>query len=334
MKRFAFDFERPLIELETKLDELKRLQPAEKADIAAEIRYLEEQIQKLRIRTYSNLTPWQKVQIARHPDRPRTSDYIEAIFTDFIELHGDRTYRDDPAIIGGLARLAGEKVMVIGHQKGRNTKENIARNFGMPHPEGYRKARRLMKMANKFGLPLITFVDTQGAYPGIGAEERGQAVAIAENLMELSVLEVPVIVTVIGEGGSGGALAIGFGDRIIMLENAYYSVITPEGCASILWDGGGGADKAAEALGLTAERLLELKIIDVVVKEPLGGAHHAPALVARDVKKELEKALADLKNVDPKQLVEKRYARLRNIGVYTQTDPKAINLNTGEMVNH
>lgn len=334
MRRFAYDFEKPLVELETKLDELKKLESADKQDIAFQIKYLEEQIQKLRVRTYSKLTPWQKVQLARHPDRPRTNDYIEAIFTDFIELHGDRTYRDDPAITGGLARLGDTRVMVIGHQKGRNTKENVFRNFGMPHPEGYRKARRLMKLANKFQLPLITFVDTPGAYPGIEAEERGQAVAIAENLLELSALAVPVIVAVIGEGGSGGALAIGFGDRIIMLENSYYSVITPEGCASILWDGEGGADRAAEALWLTADKLLKLGIIDTIVKEPLGGAHHAPALVARDLKRELEKSLKEIDKIDPAELVEKRYSRLRDIGFYSQESgvAKTLNLNalTGE----
>ena len=316
MKRFAYDFERPLVELESKLEELKKLEPAGKEDIAAQIDYLEKQIQKLRLRTYSNLTPWQKVQIARHPDRPRTSDYIEAIFTDFIELHGDRAYGDDLSITGGFACLDDIKVMIIGHQKGRNTKENLLRNFGMPHPEGYRKALRLMKLAEKFNLPLVTFVDTQGAYPGIEAEERGQAVAIAQDLMEMSMLKVPVVVAVIGEGGSGGALAIGFGDRIIMLENAYYSVITPEGCASIIWGGADGAANAAEALGLTADKLLEMGIIDAVVKEPLGGAHHGPALVARNLKKELFKALKDLSKTDSKKLVEQRYIKLRNIGYY------------------
>ncbi|MHB8842344.1 MAG: acetyl-CoA carboxylase carboxyltransferase subunit alpha [Candidatus Aquicultor sp.] len=319
MRRFSYDFERPLVELEEQLEQLKHLESAEKADIAEEIVFLQKQIEKLRIRTYANLTPWQRVQITRHPDRPRTSDYIEAIFTDFIELHGDRAFRDDQSIIGGFARLDGQKVMIIGHQKGRNTKENIARNFGMSHPEGYRKALRLMKLADKFKLPLLTFVDTQGAYPGIEAEERGQAVAIAQDLLELSILEVPVIVTVIGEGGSGGALAIGFGDKIIMLENAYYSVITPEGCASILWDGeGGGAEKAAEILGLHADKLLELGIIDTIVKEPLGGAHHGPASVARGLKKELATALKDLSPVDPDELVKKRYERIRGIGYYTE----------------
>ncbi|MDP2211033.1 MAG: acetyl-CoA carboxylase carboxyltransferase subunit alpha [Candidatus Aquicultor sp.] len=318
MKRFAYDFERPLVQLETKLEEMKKLESAEKEDIAADICYLEEQIQKLRMRTYSKLTAWQKVQLARHPNRPKMVDYIEAIFTDFIELHGDRAFKDDSSITGGFARLDDEKVMILGHQKGRNTKENIAWNFGMPNPEGYRKAIRIMRLADKFGLPLITFVDTPGAHPGIGAEERGQAVAIAESIMELSGLKVPVIVSVIGEGGSGGALAIGFGDRIIMLENSYYSVITPEGCASILWDGAVSAERAAEVLGLTADKLLELGIIDTIVKEPLGGAHHAPALVARNLKKEIVSALDELKAAGQESLADKRYEKLRSIGHYAE----------------
>jgi len=325
MKRFAYEFEKPLVELETKLEELKKLKPAEKEDIASQISYLEKQIEKLRERIYSNLTPWQKVQLARHPDRPRTNDYIEAIFAEFIELHGDRAFSDDPSIIGGFARLDDIKVMVVGHQKGRNMKENVQRNFGMPHPEGYRKTLRLLRLADKFGIPVVTFVDTPGAYPGIGAEERGQAIAIAQNLMEISTLEVPVIVVNIGEGGSGGALAIGFGDRIIMFENSYYSVITPEGCASILWDDNGNVEGAAEALGLTADKLLGLGIVDVVLKEPLGGAHHGPALVARNLKKELLKALEELGKIDPKVLVDERYAKLRKIGYYTEASDPVLN---------
>jgi acetyl-CoA carboxylase carboxyl transferase subunit alpha len=317
VKRFAYDFEKPLVELEEQLEALKQLESAEKEDIVTEIGFLEKQIDRLRVKIYTNLTPWQTVQIARHPDRPRTSDYIEAMFTDFIELHGDRKFGDDSSIVGGFARLNDVKVMVIGHQKGRNTKENIQCNFGMSHPEGYRKAERLMALAEKSKLPLITFVDTQGAYPGVEAEERGQAVAIAENLMKLSALRVPVIVANIGEGGSGGALAIGFGDRIIMFENSYYSVITPEAFVSILWNGeGGGPAEAAEVLGLTADKLLEFGIIDSVVKEPLGGAHHAPALAARSLKKEIVKALDELIMIPAEDLVEKRYKKLRAIGRY------------------
>ncbi|HEY3373516.1 MAG TPA: acetyl-CoA carboxylase carboxyltransferase subunit alpha [Candidatus Aquicultor sp.] len=318
MRKFSYDFERPLVELEDKLEHLKHLESAEKADIAAEISYLEKQIELLRVRTYSNLTPWQKVQLARHPERPHTSDYIEAMFTEFVELHGDRKFADDLAIIGGFAKLDGTKVMVMGHQKGHNTKENVMRNFGCPHPEGYRKALRLMKLAEKFKLPIITFVDTQGAHPGIEAEERGQAVAIAENLIAISMLSVPVIVANVGEGGSGGALAIGFGDRIIMLENSYYSVSTPEACASILWEDAGQADKAAAPLCLTADKLLDLGIVDTIIKEPLGGAHHAPALVVRSLKREIVQSIGDLSLIKGDALVAQRYERLRNIGFYAE----------------
>jgi acetyl-CoA carboxylase carboxyl transferase subunit alpha len=319
-KKFAYDFEKPLIDLEEQLEAFKQLESAEKADIAEEISFLEKQIDRLRIKIYSNLTPWQTVQIARHPERPRTSDYIEAMFTDFMELHGDRKFGDDASIIGGFARLDGVKVMVVGHQKGRNTKENIQRNFGMSHPEGYRKAERLMELAEKCRLPLIAFVDTPGAYPGIEAEERGQAVAIAENLMKLSSLRVPVIVSNIGEGGSGGALAIGYGDRILMLENSYYSVITPEAFVSILWNESkeGGPAEAAEALGLTAEKLLAHGIIDKIIKEPLGGAHHAPALAARSLKKEIVAALNELIDISAEALVENRYNKIRSIGRYAE----------------
>ncbi len=311
MKRYVLEFERPLVELEQKLEELKKLSSAGEPDIAAEIAYLESKIEKLRIHTYTNLTPWQRVQIARHPDRPRTLDYVEAIFADFIELKGDRLFADDPAMVGGFARFDRLKVMVIGTQKGRNAKENAMRNFGMPHPEGYRKALRLMKLAAKFGLPVITFIDTLGAYPGIGAEERGQAAAIANNLMEMAELPVPVVAVNIGEGGSGGALALGVADAVLMLENAYYSVITPEGCASILWRDNAKAPEAAEQLGLTAEKLLERGLIDGIVKEPLGGAHKAPALVARELKKSLTRALRDNLDKSPDELIETRYAKLR-----------------------
>jgi acetyl-CoA carboxylase carboxyl transferase subunit alpha len=321
MKKFAYDFEKPLIELEEQLEALKQLESAEKEDIATEISFLEKQIDRLRVKIYSNLTPWQIVQIARHPDRPRCLDYIEAMFTDFIELHGDRKYGDDASIIGGFARFNNTKVMVIGNQKGRNTKENIQRNFGMSHPEGYRKADRLMVLAEKCKLPVIAFVDTPGAYPGIDAEERGQAVAIAENLMRLSNLRVPVIVANIGEGGSGGALAIGFGDRIVMLENSYYSVITPEAFVSILWDGEGegGPAEAAEALNLTADKLLQFGIVDSVIKEPLGGAHHAPALAARSLKKEIEAALQELMDYKEEDLINARYGKIRAFGQFVES---------------
>ncbi|MHB0977249.1 MAG: acetyl-CoA carboxylase carboxyltransferase subunit alpha [Candidatus Aquicultorales bacterium] len=324
MRKFILDFERPLAELEEKLDELKKLSSAGQPDIAAEIQFIEAQLERLRIHIYTNLTPWQRVQIARHPDRPRTADYIEAMFTDFIELKGDRLFSDDPAVIGGLARLEHLRVVIVGTQKGRNTKENIARNFGMPHPEGYRKALRLYDLAKKYNLPVITFIDTLGAYPGIGAEERGQAVAIARNLVEMSALPVPIVAVNIGEGGSGGALAIGVSDWTIMLENSYYSVITPEGCASILWRDDGQAPAAADALGLTSDVLLEHKLIDTVVKEPLGGAHKAPALVARDLKKVLMASLRRFLTQTSEELVENRYARLRAVGSFDSTEaPKS-----------
>lgn len=312
------DFERPVIELEEKLESLKRLPVAHELEIAKEIEFLEGELEKLREKIYSDLAPWQKVQVARHPERPRSLDYIDHVFHDFIELHGDRHFRDDPAVVGGFAYLDNQKVMIVGHQKGGDTKENITRNFGMPHPEGYRKALRLMKQAEKFELPLICFIDTPGAYPGIGAEERGQAWAIAENLMEMSCLETPIIVVNIGEGGSGGALALGVGDKILMLENAYYSVITPEGCASILWNDASKAQEAAEVLKLTAEACLKLGVIDGIIKEPLGGAHRHPEFVDRELRKELLRALKDLKGVESAQLVASRYEKFRKMGVFEE----------------
>lgn len=318
MRRYAMDFERPLAELEERLEGLKKLPSASRPDIAEEIAYLEGQIDKLKKRLYSDLSPWQKVQVARHPDRPRSLDYMETILTDFLPLYGDRLFRDDPAIVGGLGYLDGRKLMVIGEQKGRSTKENVARNFGMPHPEGYRKALRLMKLAGKFSLPLLCFIDTPGAYPGIGAEERGQALAIANNLMEMSRLPISIVVVNIGEGGSGGALALGIGDLIFMLENAYYSVISPEGCASILWRDENKASEAAEALKLTAESLLSLGIIDGIVKEPLGGAHHDPDFASRELKKALISAFGELSSSSGEKLIEARYQRLRRIGVFEE----------------
>ncbi len=318
MRRFAYDFERALVELEEKLDDLKKSPSVQNPEIAEEIAYLESQIEKLREKTYANLTPWQKVRIARHPDRPRTLDYVEHIFHDYLDLHGDRLYSDDPAIVGGFAFLDSQKVMIIGHQKGKNPKENVLRNFGMAHPEGYRKALRLMKLAEKFHLPLISFIDTPGAYPGIGAEERGQAGAIALNLFEMSALRTPIIVINIGEGGSGGALAIGVGDRIFMLENAYYSVITPEGCASILYNNASKAEEAAEALKLTAESLFELGLIDGIIPEPLGGAHRDPHFVSLKLKETLSSTIKELVNIPLEHLVEERYQRLRKIGFYRE----------------
>lgn len=324
MRKYTLEFERPVVELEEKLEELKNLPSAHEPDVAAEIAYLEGQVEKLLVRVYSNLTDWQRVQVARHPDRPRMLDYVEAVFTDFVELKGDRLFSDDPALIGGFARIAGIEVMIIGTQKGRNAKENVARNFGMPHPEGYRKSLRLMRMAAKFHLPLVTFIDLLGAYPGIGAEERGQASAIANNLTELAALPVPVVAVNIGEGGSGGALALGVANTVLMLENAYYSVITPEGCASILWRDDSRASEAAEALELTSEKLLARGLIDGIIKEPLGGAHKAPALAARDLKRALVSSLNALLVKSPEELVEERYARLRSVGsfIVAESAPK------------
>ncbi|MDO8886655.1 acetyl-CoA carboxylase carboxyltransferase subunit alpha [Candidatus Oleimmundimicrobium sp.] len=318
MIRFMMDFEKPLIELEVKLEELKRLPTKNKPEIVREIRFLEEQIDRIRKSIYTDLSVSEKIQIARHPNRPRTLDYVNSIFSDFIELHGDRLYGEDLALVGGPAFFGNERVMVLGHQKGKNTKENVARNFGMPHPKGFRKALRLMNLAEKFHLPLFCFIDTPGAYPGIEAEEHGQAVAIANNLMRMSNLKVPIIAVNIGEGGSGGALAIGVGDRIFMFENSYYSVITPEGCASILWHDETRAPEAAEALKLTAQDLLEFKIIDGVVEEPLGGAHRDFKLVASNLVKVLTENLTELKKIPIKKLLDDRYKKLRKIGVYTE----------------
>ncbi|MFA6384572.1 MAG: acetyl-CoA carboxylase carboxyltransferase subunit alpha, partial [Candidatus Omnitrophota bacterium] len=272
----GFDFEKPLVELDKLIQEHKKYSADKKVDLSAEIRNLEEKRAAQEKEIYANLTPWQRVLIARHPQRPYTSDYIAALMTDFIELHGDRAFADDKALIGGLAKIDGIKVMVMGHQKGRDIKENLKRNFGCAHPEGYRKALRLMQMAEKFNVPVVIFIDTPGAYPGIGAEERGQAQAIALNLREMTSINVPLVATVIGEGGSGGALGVGVADRVCVLENAYYSVISPEGCAAILWKSSSKAPEAAEVLKLNAHQLLKLGIIDEVVPEPLGGAHRDP----------------------------------------------------------
>ncbi len=310
------EFERPLIELETKIAELRRLDLAANPDLAAEIDDLAAEIERLRVETYTHLAPWDRVQISRHPDRPKTQHFIDALFDDVIELHGDRHYGDDEAIFAGLGAVAGRKVVVLGHRKGTTTKENIKRNFGSPNPEGFRKAMRVMDLAEKFGLPIVSFLDTAGAHPGLEAEERGQAWAIAESLAKLSAVDVPVVVVGIGEGGSGGALAIGFGDRLIMLENAYYSVISPEMCAQILYRDPKQAEAAAQVLHLTADELLALGIADEVVPEPLGGAHRDPAAVFSAVRAAVTSALDELSGTFSDELVRSRYERLRAIGEF------------------
>ncbi|AHE50580.1 MULTISPECIES: acetyl-CoA carboxylase carboxyl transferase subunit alpha [Aeromonas] len=309
------DFEQPIAELQAQIDELRHVSEHNSAvDLSEDIRRLEKKNEELTKKIFGDLGAWQVSQMARHPQRPYTLDYIEQIFTDFDELAGDRAYADDKAIVGGIARLDGEPVMVIGQQKGRETKEKIRRNFGMPRPEGYRKALRLMQMAERFKMPIITFIDTPGAYPGVGAEERGQSEAIARNLKVMAGLTVPVVCTVIGEGGSGGALAIGVGDRVNMLQYSTYSVISPEGCASILWKSADKAPVAADAMGITAQRLKELKLIDSIVEEPLGGAHRNVELMAQRLKDRIKQDLAALRPLDSDQLLEQRYQRLLGYG--------------------
>ena len=310
------DFEQPIAELEGKIQELRHASHGQAFNIEDEVGRLKDKLRHKTADIYRNLTPWQVAQLARHPSRPYTLDYIQTICEEFHELAGDRTYADDAAIVGGLARIDGRAIMLIGHQKGRDTKTKIKRNFGMPRPEGYRKALRLLQMAERFKLPIFTFIDTPGAYPGVGAEERGQSEAIARNLLEMAQLKVPIVCTVIGEGGSGGALAIGVGDRTIMLQYSMYSVISPEGCASILWKSPERAKDAAEALGLTAPRLLELGLIDKVVREPLGGAHRDPHAMAIRLKAVLLNQLDELERSDSAGLVEQRYKRLRRYGAY------------------
>ncbi|OEG00077.1 acetyl-CoA carboxylase carboxyltransferase subunit alpha [Vulcanibacillus modesticaldus] len=309
-------FEKPLIELRKKIEELKRFIDTEEIDFSDEIKELEKKAEKLEKEIYSSLTPWNKTQIARHPERPTTLQYIEHIFSDFIELHGDRQYGDDPAIVGGIAKFNGTPVTVIGHQKGRDTKENIRRNFGMPHPEGYRKALRLMYQADKFKRPIICFIDTAGAYPGVEAEERGQSEAIARNLREMASLKVPLICIVTGEGGSGGALALGIGNHIHMLENAIYSVISPEGAAALLWKDASMAEKAANTMKITSEDALEFGIIESIIPEPLGGAHKDIKLQSLEIKMAIEKSLKELQSLNEEQLVEQRYQKFRKIGKF------------------
>jgi acetyl-CoA carboxylase carboxyl transferase subunit alpha len=313
----ALDFEKPLVEMEKRIEELASL-ARDNSSLEPELEKLKKKADKLRADIFNNMSRWQRAQLSRHPDRPYTLDYMELVFDDFIELHGDRNFRDDPAIVGGLATLEGEPVVVIGHQKGRNTKEKIYRNFGMPNPEGYRKALRLMEMAQQFKRPIITLIDTPGAYPGIGAEERGQGEAIARNLREMATFKVPIICTVIGEGGSGGALALGVGDTIQMMENSIYSVISPEGCAAILWKSNDKAADAADALKITAKDLLELDVIDNIVPEPPGGAHRDYKAAADNLKESLVAGLKELGGLSAEALVERRYEKFRKLGRFSE----------------
>jgi acetyl-CoA carboxylase carboxyl transferase subunit alpha len=310
----ALDFEKPIYELETKIKELQAFGSDKKVNLEPEIKKLEQKLDRMRSEVYSKLSDWQRVQIARHPARPYTLDYINLIFSNFVELHGDRLFADDFALIGGFATIDKYRVMVLGHQKGRDTKENIKRNFGCAHPEGYRKAIRLMQLAGKFGLPTIVFIDTPGAYPGIGAEERGQAQAIAFNMRDMTLIPAPIMATVIGEGGSGGAIGIGVADRVCMLQNAYYSVISPEGCASILWRSSSKAPEAAVALKMTGEHLLKFGIVDEVIPEPVGGAHRDPQFVADELKKIILKFLKEFSAIPVDKMLEARYDKYRKIG--------------------
>ncbi len=318
-KRHFLEFEQPIAELDSKIEELRYVQNESAVDISDEIERLGSKSLQLTKEIYSSLTPWQVTQIARHPQRPYTLDYVSEIFTDFQELHGDRSYADDLSIVGGLARFNGQACMALGHQKGRDTKERGQRNFGMARPEGYRKALRLMKLAEKFSLPVFTFVDTPGAYPGIGAEERGQSEAIGRNIFEMAQLEVPIITTIIGEGGSGGALAISVADQVLMLQYSVYSVISPEGCASILWKTAERASDAADALGITAHRLKALGVIDKIVSEPVGGAHRDTRQMAVNLKRALNDALRQVLDLKPAALLQRRYDRLQSYGRFSDT---------------
>ena len=318
-KKHFLEFEQPIAELENKINELRYVQSESAVDISEEIDRLGKKSLQLTKDIYANLTPWQVTQIARHPQRPYTLDYVSEIFTDFQELHGDRHFADDQSIVGGLARFNGQACMVIGHQKGRDTKERAARNFGMSRPEGYRKALRLMKLAEKFGLPVFTFIDTPGAYPGIGAEERGQSEAIGRNIFEMAQLEVPIIATIIGEGGSGGALAIGVGDQVLMLQFSVYSVISPEGCASILWKTAERASDAAEAMGITAHRLKALGLVDKIVNEPVGGAHRDTKQMAVYLKRALADSLRQIDDLSARERLARRYERLKGLGRFSDT---------------
>jgi acetyl-CoA carboxylase carboxyl transferase subunit alpha len=317
------DFEKPLVELEREIENLRKFSSGKQLHFSEQLKNLEDKLHRLRKEIFSGLTRWQTTQLSRHIERPKTSHYIQMIFENFIELHGDRTYGDDPAIVGGVCKFNGRSVVLIGHQKGADAKEMLYRNFGMPHPEGYRKALRLMKLAEVFGKPIVTMIDTPGAFPGVGAEERGQAEAIARNLETMIMLRVPIISIVIGEGGSGGALAIGMGDRILMLEHSIYSVISPEGCAAILWKDGRKGEVAAESLKLTSGDLYRLGVIDEVVSEPVGGAHRDPRRMAEALKEVVERHLRKLERMDLKELLEKRYEKFRRMGTFSDDGSKS-----------
>lgn len=316
----GLDFEKPIVELEHKINELRNFGSTKQVSLGPEVKKLEQKLEKMKVEIYSHLTPWQMVQIARHPQRPYTLDYIRMMTTDFMELHGDRFFADDFALIAGFARLNSEKILILGHQKGRDTKENLMRNFGCAHPEGYRKAMRLMRLAEKFHVPIVVLIDTPGAYPGVGAEERGQAQAIASNLRDMMKLATPIVATIIGEGGSGGALGIGVADQVFILQNAYYSVISPEGCASILWRNSIKAPDAARALRLTAEDLIEFGVVDDVIPEPPGGAHRDPETVAAHLKKIIFKHIKELSSIGKRDLLDRRYKKFRKIGEFA-VDP-------------
>lgn len=318
MAQEYLEFEKPIAELEKKIEELTLFTSNGNINLEEEILKLHKKSDQLRAEIYSRITPWQKAQISRHPNRPYTLDYIEAMMTDFVEMHGDRAFADDPAIVSGMAKLDGMPLTVIGHQKGRTTKEKIFRNFGMPNPEGYRKALRVMRFAERFRKPLLTFIDTPGAYPGIGAEERGQGESIARNLSVMSQLKTSILTVVIGEGGSGGALALGVADRILMLEHSTYSVISPEGCAAILWNNGAKANEAAELLKITAQDLFQMKVVDEVVEEPIGGAHRDPRRAAELLKEAVVRNLAEIRNVPLDDLLRQRYEKVRRIGMFDE----------------
>ena len=315
---YTLEFEKPLQELERKIEELRQTGTDQTIDVEEEAQSLQSRLEAMREEIYRNLTPIQRVLVARHPRRPYTLDYLSTIFTDFVELHGDRLYRDDPSIVGGWARLAGLSVMVMGHQKGRDTKENIKRNFGMAHPEGYRKALRLMHLAARFGAPVITLIDTDGAYPGLGAEERGQSEALARNIIEMAALPTPIVAVVIGVGGSGGALALGVADRVLMFENSVYSVISPEGCAAILWKDSSLRERAADALKLTADDLLRLKVIDEIIPEPVGGAHTDPDQTGERLRAALIRHVTELRKLRPEKLVRRRAEKYQAMGAFVE----------------